>query len=169
MQCLRQLPALDARLDFLDDVLLHLAGERETLVLAADARHGSIEKHQCEVLRLLAAERVQMPEVGTDALERWKGGTLRSVTLVATGKPGNLQIRLIDPATGGTRQGRGACTGDSGGPVFADDNGQLAVIGVVSWSTGPNAGDGCGGLTGVTPLELYRGWIAETSRKIGGR
>src|SRR5438477_5792612 len=97
------------------------------------------------------------------------GGTLRSVTLVATGKPGNLQIRLIDPATGGTRQGRGACTGDSGGPVFADDNGQLAVIGVVSWSTGPNAGDGCGGLTGVTPLELYRGWIAETSRKIGGR
>ena len=88
---------------------------------------------------------------------------------VTTGKPGNLQIRLIDPATGGTRQGRGACTGDSGGPVFADDNGQLAVIGVVSWSTGPNAGDGCGGLTGVTPLELYRGWIAETSRKIGGR
>src|SRR5205814_9710453 len=84
MKSLRQLSALDPSLDFLEAVLLQPTGERETHVLAADARHGSIEKHQCEVLRLLAAERVQMPEVGTDALERWKGGTLRSV-LVAAG------------------------------------------------------------------------------------
>ena len=39
---------------------------------------------------------------------------------------------------------------------------RLAVIGVVSWAAGPNNTDGCGGLTGVTPLELYRGWIVET-------
>ena len=29
------------------------------------------------------------------------GGTLRAAQLVATGKPGNLQIRLVDPATNG--------------------------------------------------------------------
>jgi secreted trypsin-like serine protease len=89
------------------------------------------------------------------------GGTLRAARLAVTGKPGNLQIRLVDPATGGARAGMGACTGDSGAPVFAGD----ALIGVVSWSTGPNMTDGCGGLTGVTPLTLYRGWIVETARK----
>src|SRR5689334_15350484 len=46
------------------------------------------------------------------------GGTLRSAQLVATGKPGNLQIRLVDPGTDGARPGIGACTGDSGAPVY---------------------------------------------------
>ncbi len=41
------------------------------------------------------------------------------------------------------------------------------VIGVVSWSTGPNASAGCGGFTGVTPLSLYRGWIVETAKALG--
>jgi secreted trypsin-like serine protease len=95
------------------------------------------------------------------------GGTLRAARLAVTGKPGNLQIRLVDPATGGARAGQksglGACTGDSGAPVFAG----TALIGVVSWSTGPNMTDGCGGLTGVTPLTLYRSWIVETARKLG--
>ena len=95
------------------------------------------------------------------------GGTLRAATLAATGKPGNLQIRLVDPAGNGATAGLGACTGDSGGPVFQDHNGQLLIVGVISWSTGPNNSDGCGGLTGVTPLSLYRGWIVETARKLG--
>jgi secreted trypsin-like serine protease len=91
------------------------------------------------------------------------GGTLRAANLVATGRPGNLQIRLVDPAANGTRAGLGACTGDSGGPVFRDEK----IIGVVSWSTGPNNSEGCGGLTGVTPLSLYRGWIVDTAKKFG--
>ena len=95
------------------------------------------------------------------------GGTLRMATLVATGKPGNLQIRLYDPATRGERSGLGACTGDSGAPIFSESGSRLRVIGVVSWSTGPNNTEGCGGLTGVTPLSLYRGWIIETARKLG--
>jgi len=37
----------------------------------------------------------------------------------------------------------------------------------VSWSTGPNNTDGCGGLTGVTPLARYRGWIVDAAGKIG--
>jgi hypothetical protein len=95
------------------------------------------------------------------------GGTVRAATLAATGQPGSLQIRLVDPATRGERAGLGACTGDSGAPVFRGADGALAVIGVVSWSTGPNMSEGCGGLTGVTPLTRYRGWIVEQARKMG--
>ena len=94
-------------------------------------------------------------------------GVPRAATLIATGRPGNLQIRLVDPATRGERAGLGACTGDSGGPAFVERGGNRAVIGVVSWSTGPGGSEGCGGLTGVTPLQLYRGWIMETAKRMG--
>ena len=90
-------------------------------------------------------------------------GTPRMASLAATGQPGNLQLRLFDPATSGERAGLGACTGDSGGPVFAAGK----VMGIVSWSTGPQLEEGCGGLTGVTPLALYRGWIVEAARALG--
>jgi len=41
------------------------------------------------------------------------------------------------------------------------------IVGVISWSTGPNGTAGCGGLTGVTPLTLYRDWIVQTARQWG--
>src|SRR5262249_15809652 len=97
------------------------------------------------------------------------GGVIRAAALVTTGKPGTLQIRLVDAVTQGTRDGPGACTGDSGAPVFEDQQGKEAIIGVVSWSTGPNNAAGCGGLTGVTPLTLYRDWILQTARAWGVR
>lgn len=95
------------------------------------------------------------------------GGTIRVAGLIATGKPGTLQIRLVDPVGQGTRDGLGACTGDSGAPVFEDKPDGPVIIGVVSWSTGPNGAAGCGGLTGVTPLTLYRDWILQTARQWG--
>ena len=95
------------------------------------------------------------------------GGTIRVAELVATGKPGTLQIRLVDPVGQGTREGLGACTGDSGGPVFEDKQSGPAIVGVVSWSTGPNGSAGCGGMTGVTPLTLYRDWIVQAAQKWG--
>jgi secreted trypsin-like serine protease len=95
------------------------------------------------------------------------GGTIRVAGLVATGRPGTLQIRLVDPAGQGTREGLGACTGDSGAPVFEDKQGGPVIIGVVSWSTGPNGTAGCGGMTGVTPLTLYRDWILQAAQKWG--
>lgn len=94
-------------------------------------------------------------------------GVVRSAALVATGKPGTLQIRLVDPAGQGTQAGLGACTGDSGAPMFEDQAGGPAIVGVVSWSTGPNGSAGCGGLTGATPLTLYRDWILQTARQWG--
>src|SRR5262249_38693670 len=93
--------------------------------------------------------------------------TVRSGTLIATGQPGTLQLRLMDPRTRGTSAGVGACTGDSGAPVFVEQDRQFAVIGLVSWSTGPNLSDGCGGLTGGPPLTRYRDWIVEAVRRMG--
>jgi secreted trypsin-like serine protease len=95
------------------------------------------------------------------------GGIIRVAGLVATGKPGTLQIRLVDPVGHGLRDGMGACTGDSGGPVVEDKPTGPAIIGVISWSTGPNGSAGCGGITGVTPLTLYRDWILQTARQWG--
>lgn len=95
------------------------------------------------------------------------GGTVRTATLIATGQPGTLQVRLMDPATKNERAGLGACVGDSGAPVFTNSGGALAVIGVVSWSTGPKNAEGCGGLTGVTPLTRYHTWIVEQARRMG--
>ena len=107
---------------------------------------------------------------GTSADSETGAGTPRAAVLVATGRPGTLQIRLVDPATRGERAGLGACTGDSGGPAFVDNGGGVyAVIGVVSWSTGPANSAGCGGLTGVTPLTLHRTWIDETARRLGSQ
>jgi secreted trypsin-like serine protease len=95
------------------------------------------------------------------------GGTIRAADLAVTGKPGSLQIRLADPLTNNASGGLGACTGDSGAPAFEMQGGRAVIVGLVSWSTGPNNTDGCGGLTGVTPLTLYREWILRTARGWG--
>ena len=91
-------------------------------------------------------------------------GQPRMATLNVTGKPGSLQIRLYDVMTRNLRNGLGGCTGDSGAPAF--DGQSMAVIGVVSWSTAPGDEEGCGGLTGVTPLLLYRDWIVHTAQQL---
>jgi V8-like Glu-specific endopeptidase len=100
---------------------------------------------------------------GDDRLD----GILREATLAVTGHPSSLEVRLFDPATNGLRPGLGACTGDSGAPVFRDGNNGPVIIGLVSWSTGPNLTGGCGGLTGVTPLMRYRAWLLDTARALG--
>lgn len=95
------------------------------------------------------------------------GGVARAAGLSVTGRPGTLQIRLVDPVTNNARSGLGACTGDSGAPAFLDQSSGPVIAGVVSWSTGANNASGCGGLTGVTPLALYRDWILKTARSWG--
>jgi len=94
-------------------------------------------------------------------------GRLREAALVATGQPGNLQLRLIDPKAPASKGGLGACTGDSGAPVYQETPSGLAIYGVMSWATAPGGESGCGGLTGVTPLELYRPWIKDQAKKMG--
>ncbi len=94
-------------------------------------------------------------------------GTLRVANLVATGIPNFLQLRLVDPRTEGQRAGLGACAGDSGAPVLREDDNTLAIVGIVSWSTGPRLSAGCGGLTGVTPLSRYAPWIRQAAHTLG--
>jgi secreted trypsin-like serine protease len=112
--------------------------------------------------RVAAGETLTIAGFGVTAAGTARGlGQPRMAALTVTGMPGSLQIRLFDAATRGMRAGLGGCTGDSGAPAFDGDK----VIGVVSWSTAPNDEEGCGGLTGVTPLLIYREWVVETARK----
>jgi hypothetical protein len=114
--------------------------------------------------RVAAGETLTIAGFGVTLAGTARGlGQPRMATLTVTGKPGSLQIRLYDVATRNTRVGLGGCTGDSGAPAF-DGEGPL-VIGVVSWSTAPGDEEGCGGLTVVTPLLLYREWIVDTAHK----
>jgi secreted trypsin-like serine protease len=105
---------------------------------------------------------VTVPSDGTT------GGKIRTALLTVTGKPGTLQVRLVDPTTNNATPGLGACEGDSGAPVFDASGTTPAVIGVVSWATAPRNEDGCGGLTGVTPLVRYRTWILDTAARLHG-
>jgi secreted trypsin-like serine protease len=115
--------------------------------------------------RVAAGETLTIAGFGVTLAGTARGlGQPRMATLAVTGRPGSLQIRLYDIATRNRQAGLGGCTGDSGAPVF-DGDGPL-VIGVVSWSTAPGDEEGCGGLTGVTPLLLYRQWIVDTARKL---
>jgi hypothetical protein len=115
-----------------------------------------------------AGSRVTIAGVGvTKRGDGKSGGTIRAADLAVTGKPGTLQIRLAEPLTNNIREGLGACTGDSGAPAFEMQAGRAVITGVVSWSTGANNTDGCGGLTGVTPMTLYREWILRTARAWG--
>ena len=114
--------------------------------------------------RVTAGETLTVAGFGVTAAGTDRGlGVPHMATLAVTGKPGALQIRLYDLAGRNARAGLGACTGDSGAPAF--EPASEAVIGVVSWSTAPGDQEGCGGLTGVTPLLLYRDWIVDTARK----
>lgn len=114
--------------------------------------------------RVTAGETLTIAGFGVTLAGTARGlGLPRMATLTVTGQPGSLQIRLYDIATRNQRIGLGGCTGDSGAPAF-DGDGPM-VIGVVTWSTAPGDEIGCGGLTGVTPLLLYRDWIIDTARK----
>jgi secreted trypsin-like serine protease len=138
------------------------------LQLAAPARGKTPSVLGTPSIPIMAGSRFTIAGIGVTVRGEGKsGGTIRVAGLVATGKPGTLQIRLVDPVGQGTRDGLGACTGDSGAPVFEDKQTGPVIVGVVSWSTGPNNSAGCGGMTGVTPLTLYRDWIVQTARQWG--
>ena len=138
-----------------DLALLKLAGTLPDIVMPA---------RLAPPRRVTVGETLTIAGFGVTVAGTARGlGVPRMTALSVTGKPGSLQIRLYDLATRNLRVGLGGCTGDSGAPAF--DGQAASVIGVVSWSTAPNDEEGCGGLTGVTPLLLYRAWIVDTARK----
>jgi len=146
----------------------HRATADVALIKVANATQGVPAQVHGERLKIAPGDRLTVLGYGLTRIGDGKsGGVLRSADLTVTGQPGNLQIRLMDAATRNQRPGLGACTGDSGAPVFAEIGGRMMVVGVVSWSTAAGNEAGCGGLTGVTPLSLYYPWLVETAGKLG--
>jgi secreted trypsin-like serine protease len=116
--------------------------------------------------RIEAGDTLMIAGFGVTRAQTSNGlGQPRMAKLTVTGKPGSLQVRLFDPITRNEKPGLGACTGDSGGPAFDGDS--ASVIGIISWTTAARDGEGCGGLTGLTPLLNYRSWILETAIALG--
>jgi hypothetical protein len=85
-------------------------------------------------------------------------GKVRAVTLPSIGNTGGIMVRL----SAGHGSSAGACTGDSGGPVFR--GGALAAV--IGWINTPE-GRNCGSVTGATLVALQRDWIVATARALG--
>ncbi|MDE2579550.1 MAG: trypsin-like serine protease [Hyphomicrobiales bacterium] len=78
-------------------------------------------------------------------------GTLRAATLTLRAPISHLLLWLASDT------GAGACTGDSGAPLFADG----AVVGVTAFAEGAR-GAGCGKLTQAVRIAPFRNWIETT-------
>ncbi len=87
------------------------------------------------------------------------GGTLRSVMLAVREPASTVLIWAADP----DGRAAGACSGDSGAPVWSADG--SAAIAIVAWAQAAH-GHGCGGLTQGPLLAPLKGWIEETERKL---
>ena len=89
------------------------------------------------------------------------GGQLRSVTLAVREPASTVLIWAADP----TGRAAGACSGDSGAPVWSVDG--SAAIAIVAWAQAAH-GRGCGGLTQGPLLAPLKAWIEETERRLAG-
>jgi Trypsin len=87
------------------------------------------------------------------------GGELRSVTLAVREPASTVLIWAADP----DGRAAGACSGDSGAPIWSADG--SAAIAIVAWAQAPH-GLGCGGLTQGPLLAPLKGWIEETERSL---
>ncbi|RBP18082.1 trypsin [Roseiarcus fermentans] len=92
----------------------------------------------------------------------WKsGGSLRSVTLAVREPASPVLVWAADPG------GRvaGACSGDSGAPMWSRDG--ATALAIATWAQAPH-GRGCGGLTQGPRLAPLRRWIEDARRRLDG-
>ena len=87
------------------------------------------------------------------------GGELRSVILAVREPASTVLIWAADP----TGRAAGACSGDSGAPIWSADG--SAAIAIVAWAQAAH-GRGCGGLTQGPLLAPLKSWIEETERRL---
>jgi secreted trypsin-like serine protease len=87
-------------------------------------------------------------------------GELRVGLLEARAPLSSILLSAGDPAHAGT----GACSGDSGGPIFAATSD--IVVAVVDWATGTGPRH-CGDVTQAALVAPQRGWIASVLRGWG--
>jgi secreted trypsin-like serine protease len=74
-----------------------------------------------------------------------------------------------DPLTKAKSPGRGACGGDSGGPVIVGRQGAANLVGIISWSTGVGPDQRCGGYTAFVAVAEHVDWIQATQRALAAR
>jgi hypothetical protein len=79
-------------------------------------------------------------------------GRLREGLLAARSPLSSILLWAQDA----TAKGGGACTGDSGGPIFAEDS--TEVVAITAWATGEGKRQ-CGLLTQATLVAPQRQWI----------
>ena len=89
-------------------------------------------------------------------------GTLRNGALVARAPLSKVLLWAKDRDDSGT----GACTGDSGAPIF--DTSSATVVAITAWADG-NGKAFCGKLTQGTLVAPQRGWIEKTLQSWGVR
>ena len=90
----------------------------------------------------------------------WKsGGRLRSVALAVREPASTVLVWAADP----DGKVAGACSGDSGAPVWSSDG--ATAVAIAAWAQAPH-GRGCGGLTQGPKLAPLRAWIAEAEQKL---
>ncbi len=107
-------------------------------------------------------EPVILSGFGTTRDGDWKsGGELRSVALAVRAPASTVLIWAAGP-DGAVA---GACSGDSGAPIWSADG--RTAIAIATWAQAPG-GRGCGGLTQGPLLAPLRGWIEETRARLGG-
>src|SRR5271165_1054032 len=97
---------------------------------------------------------------GATRQDDWKsGGELRSVTLAVRQPASPVLVWAADP------DGRvaGACSGDSGAPIWSADG--ATAVAIAAWAQAPH-GRGCGGLTQGPRLAALKGWIEEAKRRL---
>jgi V8-like Glu-specific endopeptidase len=105
-------------------------------------------------------DRVVLTGYGSTREGDWRsGGQLRSVTLAVRAPASSVLVWAADPEG----QVAGACSGDSGAPIWSAD-GSTAVA-IAAWAQAPH-GRGCGGLTQGPRLAPLRGWIDGAKREL---
>jgi len=84
------------------------------------------------------------------------GGVFRWGEIAARAPLSSVLLWSDDPS----QNGLGACSGDSGGPIF--DRNDDVVVAITDWSTGPDKRTHCGGLTQGALVAPQRAWIDAT-------
>jgi secreted trypsin-like serine protease len=99
--------------------------------------------------------------------------TLRQTTLEHVGvyrhSSGATAQFAQDPDTKAQRAGRGACGGDSGGPVLTGSQRKGSLVGIISWSTGPSPQGRCGGYTAFVPMSAHADWVVQAAEELARR
>ena len=152
----------------MDAMMVHRAtADVALLQLAAPVAGKAPAALGAPTIPVMAGSRFTIAGIGVTVRGDGKsGGTIRVAGLVASGKPGTLQIRLVVPSVRAHVRGWGL-TGIPAGRCSRTSKRAPRSSASSAGRPDPTA-DGCGGLTGVTPLTLYRDWILQTARQMGG-